>query len=160
MTFEPGSSCCGFTSDYGIDTYFSGSAFQYLTEPGFVGPRRLGLGQHSANRVLHRSLHRIAPIRDAFPFCRGADVVLYSMRFGLIGLASLVCLMLAGCATKQYATLAAAAIQRTFQEQNDSRMWREQLERQQRIAREAGRIGYIGNAGPAFGTSSSGVSLN
>jgi outer membrane biogenesis lipoprotein LolB len=83
------------------------------------------------------------------------------MRFRLIGLASLVCLMLAGCATKQYATLAAAAIQRTFQDQTDSHMWREQLERQQKIAREAGRIGYIGNAGPALGTSFGGaVSLN
>jgi outer membrane biogenesis lipoprotein LolB len=95
-----------------------------------------------------------------FLFAGGADVVLYFMRFGLIGLASLVCLMLAGCATTQYATLAAAAIQRTFQDQTDSHMWREQLERQQKIAREAGRIGYIGNAGPALGTSFGGVSLN
>jgi hypothetical protein len=86
-------------------------------------------------------------------------VVLYRMRIGLIGLASLVCLTLAGCATAQYATLAAAAIQRTFQDQTDSHMWHEQLQRQQKIAREAGRIGYIGNAGPALGTSSGGVSL-
>jgi hypothetical protein len=28
-------------------------------------------------------------------------------------------------------------------------MWRAQLERQQQSAREAGRIGWIGNAGPA-----------
>jgi hypothetical protein len=27
-------------------------------------------------------------------------------------------------------------------------MWRAQLERQQQTAREAGRIGWIGNAGP------------
>jgi hypothetical protein len=71
--------------------------------------------------------------------------------------------MLAGCATKQYGSLVAVAIQRTFQDQNggDSRMWSEQLERQQRIGREAGRIGYIGNAGPPLGSTFGGaVSLN
>ncbi|HEY5813145.1 MAG TPA: hypothetical protein VIT23_10905 [Terrimicrobiaceae bacterium] len=31
--------------------------------------------------------------------------------------------------------------------------WQMAKERQQRIAREAGRIGYIGNAGPALGSS-------
>ena len=31
-------------------------------------------------------------------------------------------------------------------------MWRAQLQRQQLVAREAGRIGYIGNAGPALGS--------
>ena len=36
--------------------------------------------------------------------------------------------------------------------EDDSRLWRAQKERQQRIAREAGRIGYIGNAGPALGS--------
>jgi hypothetical protein len=105
-----------------------------------------------------------ADSRDAFLCARGADVISYSMTFRLMVLASLVGLMLTGCATKQYASqyasLAVAAIQRTFQDQNDSQMWHEQLERQQRIAREAGRIGYIGNAGPALGTSFGGVSLN
>jgi hypothetical protein len=48
---------------------------------------------------------------------------------------------------------AAVAIQRIFQDQDDSRLWRAQKARQQRIAREAGRIGYIGNAGPALGSS-------
>jgi hypothetical protein len=31
---------------------------------------------------------------------------------------------------------------------SEARMWRAQLERQQQTAREAGRIGWIGNAGP------------
>jgi hypothetical protein len=31
---------------------------------------------------------------------------------------------------------------------SETRMWRAQLERQQQAAREAGRIGWIGNAGP------------
>ena len=31
---------------------------------------------------------------------------------------------------------------------SEARMWRAQLERQQQAAREAGRIGWIGNAGP------------
>ena len=31
-------------------------------------------------------------------------------------------------------------------------IWRAQLQRQQLVAREAGRIGYIGNAGPALGS--------
>jgi hypothetical protein len=31
--------------------------------------------------------------------------------------------------------------------------WRVQKERQEGVAREAGRIGYIGNQGPALGTS-------
>ena len=61
--------------------------------------------------------------------------------------------MVVGCATtKQYASYAGVVVQRIFQDQNDSRLWREQKERQQRIAREAGRIGYIGNAGPALGS--------
>jgi len=60
--------------------------------------------------------------------------------------------MVLGCATNQYASRAAVAIQRIFQDQDDSRLWRAQKERQQRIAREAGRIGYIGNEGPALGS--------
>ena len=61
--------------------------------------------------------------------------------------------MVVGCATtKQYASYAGVVVQRIFQDQNDSRLWRVQKERQQRIAREAGRIGYIGNAGPALGS--------
>ena len=34
--------------------------------------------------------------------------------------------------------------------------WRLAKERQQQAAREAGRIGYIGNAGPALGSTFSG----
>ncbi len=61
--------------------------------------------------------------------------------------------MVLGCSNSPYASRATVTVQRVFQDQDDSRMWRRQKERQQRIAREAGRIGYIGNAGPALGTS-------
>jgi hypothetical protein len=63
-----------------------------------------------------------------------------------------ISLMFVGCATNQYAHRAVVAVQRIFQDQDDSRLWRVQKERQQRIAREAGRIGYIGNEGPALGS--------
>jgi hypothetical protein len=75
------------------------------------------------------------------------------MGFRLTGLAVVISFMVLGCSTKQYASRASVAVQRVFQDQNDSRLWREQKARQQRIARTAGRIGYIGNAGPALGTS-------
>src|SRR5258705_6400206 len=68
------------------------------------------------------------------------------------GLAVAISLVVLGCATNQYASRAAVAIERVFQDQDDSRLWRGQKERQQRIAREAGRIGYIGNEGPALGS--------
>lgn len=74
------------------------------------------------------------------------------MSFRSAGLAVAISLMVLGCYTNSYPSRAAVAVQRVFQEQNDSRLWRVQKERQQRIAREAGRIGYIGNAGPALGT--------
>jgi hypothetical protein len=61
--------------------------------------------------------------------------------------------MLIGCATNDYASRAAVAVERVFYDQNEDRMWGLQKERQQRLAREAGRIGYIGNAGPALGSS-------
>jgi hypothetical protein len=60
------------------------------------------------------------------------------MSFHRIAFAGAICLMVLGCATKST---------------NDSRLWRVQKERQQQVAREAGRIGYIGNEGPALGTS-------
>jgi hypothetical protein len=75
------------------------------------------------------------------------------MSFRATGLAVAISLMAFGCATNPYASRAGTAVQRIFQEKDDSRLWRMQKERQQRIAREAGRIGYIGNAGPALGTS-------
>lgn len=81
------------------------------------------------------------------------------MSFRCTGLAVAISLALLGCATNQYVSRAGLAVQRVFQDQDDSRMWRLQLERQQRIAREAGRIGYIGNAGPALGTSFSSSSF-
>ena len=68
------------------------------------------------------------------------------------GLAVAISVMVLGYATNQYASRAAVAIERVFQDQDDSRLWRGQKERQQRIAREAGRIGYIGNEGPALGS--------
>jgi hypothetical protein len=41
--------------------------------------------------------------------------------------------------------------QRIFRDQDNRHLWRVQKERQQRLAR-ANRIGYIGNAGPALGS--------
>jgi hypothetical protein len=75
------------------------------------------------------------------------------MSFRAIGLAVAFSVMVLGCSTAPYTSRAAVAVQRIFHEKDDSRLWRMQKERQQRIAREAGRIGYIGNAGPALGTS-------
>ena len=60
--------------------------------------------------------------------------------------------MLLGCAINPYVSRAGLEIQRAFSDKDDSRLWRPQKERQQRIAREVGRIGYIGNAGPALGS--------
>ena len=73
--------------------------------------------------------------------------------FRSTGLAGTIALMVLGCATNPYASRATAAIQHVFRDQDDSHLWRVQKERQQRLAREAGRIGYIGNAGPALGSS-------
>ncbi len=74
------------------------------------------------------------------------------------GLAGAISLMVLGCATNQYASRAAVAIQHVFRDQGDVQLWRVQRERQQRLARDAGRIGYIGNAGPAIGSSLPGAS--
>ena len=68
------------------------------------------------------------------------------------GLAVAISLISLGCAINPYASRAARYVERTFYDPDESRMWRMQKERQQRIAREAGRIGYIGNAGPSLGT--------
>jgi hypothetical protein len=88
----------------------------------------------------------------AFDFRRKSNAVCYCMSVRSAGLAVAISLMVLGCATNQYASRAAVAIERVFQDQDDSRLWRGQKERQQRIAREAGRIGYIGNEGPALGS--------
>ena len=64
----------------------------------------------------------------------GVSRALYdSMSFRSIGLVGIVCLIVLGCATQPSLSEA---------------QWRAQLERQQQGAREAGRIGYIGNEGP------------
>jgi hypothetical protein len=55
----------------------------------------------------------------------------------LTGFACLICLFVLGCPTHSPTT--------------NANMWRIQKERQQRVAREFGRIGYIGNSGPAVG---------
>ena len=59
-----------------------------------------------------------------------------------IGFVGILCLMAVGCDTKS--TLSEA-------------QWRAQLARQQAVAREFGRIGYIGYQGPAVGTTGAGV---
>jgi hypothetical protein len=71
----------------------------------------------------------------------GAVVVWDWMSFRSTLLACIISLMVLGCATNRSAST------------SDARMWRAQLYRQQLVAREAGRIGYIGNAGPALGSS-------
>jgi hypothetical protein len=58
------------------------------------------------------------------------------MSFRSAALAGMFSLMVLGCATNQP------------ESPNEARIWREQLERQQQGAREAGRIGYIGNEAP------------
>jgi len=62
------------------------------------------------------------------------------MSFRPTGVAVVISLLIVGCAT--HPTISTS----------EARLWRVQKERQQRIAREAGRIGYIGNLGPALGT--------
>jgi hypothetical protein len=59
------------------------------------------------------------------------------MSFRPTGLAVLISLLIVGCASQQYLRACGAP----------------SLERQQQGLREAGRIGYIGNEGPALGTS-------
>ena len=63
------------------------------------------------------------------------------MRFRSIGCVALLSIsqLMSGCVIYRYVSM--------------SDLWRAQKERQQRVAREAGRIGYIGNAGPALGSS-------
>ena len=63
------------------------------------------------------------------------------MRFRSIGCVAtiLISILMSGCALKRYVSM--------------SDIWRAQEFRQHRLAREAGRIGHIGNAGPALGTS-------
>ena len=58
------------------------------------------------------------------------------MSFWSIALAVVACLMVLGCATN------------TSESASEARTWRAQLERQQQAAREASRIGWVGNAGP------------
>lgn len=69
------------------------------------------------------------------------DDLKYSMRFRSMGCvaAILFSVSMSGCALKRYVSM--------------SEIWRAQEVRQHRLAREAGRIGHIGNAGPALGTS-------
>jgi hypothetical protein len=59
------------------------------------------------------------------------------MSFRSIGLAGIISLMVLGCATNPYESA------------SEARMWSAQLARQQQVVRDAGRIGYIGNEGPA-----------
>jgi hypothetical protein len=66
---------------------------------------------------------------------RRISYYMVSFRFSI--LAVVVRLIGVGCATQQPVSTREASL------------WRTQLERQQRFAHEAGRIGYIGNAVPS-----------
>ena len=73
---------------------------------------------------------------------RGKAIVLQcSMSFRSIGIAGIIFSMVLGCAANPSVS------------KRDTADWRAQKERQQRVAREAGRIGYVGNLGPAVGGS-------
>lgn len=100
----------------------------------------------------------------SFNLCREAAVVWYSMSFRSTGFAGVIFLMVLGCATNPSVSRRSHSdfwrngitepIRQTFHRlTSETPDWRAQKERQQRLAREAGRIGYIGNAGPALGTS-------
>jgi hypothetical protein len=116
------------------------------------GKEKTSLSSDSRQRIVP-SGNKVLVFGGAF-LPREADVVWYFMSlFRSIGLAGIGSLMVLGCATNPYASRAAVAIQHVFRDQDDSHLWRVQKARQQRLAREAGRIGYIGNAGPALGSS-------
>ena len=70
-----------------------------------------------------------------YPNDRSARRDYVSFRLAFLG--AVILLLLLGCASNPPVSRGA------------DRMWTAQLERQQQAAREAGRIGYIGNAGPA-----------
>jgi hypothetical protein len=72
-----------------------------------------------------------------FAFRGKENAVWYSMSSRSTGLAGVICLMVVGCAANPSAP------------QSDNRLWDVQKARQQQAAREAGRIGHIGNEGPA-----------
>ena len=59
------------------------------------------------------------------------------MSFRLIGPTLAISLMAFGCANIR------------TESANDARIWRAQLQRQQEVVREQGRIGYIGYEGPS-----------
>lgn len=59
-----------------------------------------------------------------------------SMSFRYAVIIGITSLMVFGCATNASVST------------SEARLWREQKERQQQGARDAGRIGYIGNEGP------------
>jgi hypothetical protein len=61
----------------------------------------------------------------------------------LFGLAIAISLTFLGGNTNQYASRAAVAIQRAFYDPDERRMWREQKERQQRIAREVAALAML-----------------
>ena len=59
------------------------------------------------------------------------------MSFRLIGLTLAISLTVFGCANSRTDSA------------SDARMWRAQLQRQQEVVRDQGRIGYIGYEGPS-----------
>ena len=88
-------------------------------------------------QVLSAARRAVAAVAQRSELHHGAHVLYFLMGFRS-GFAAVITisLMAIGCASKPLS----------------ENQWRQQKERQQRVGREAGRIGYIGNAGPSVGS--------
>ena len=103
-----------------------------------MAPLLLELGmQWEGNEIFHEapSLHTNAV--TVFGFCRLVSAISSSISFRLIGLTLATSFTVFGCASSGTDL------------RSDSRMWRAQLQRQQEVVRNQGRIGYIGYEGPS-----------
>lgn len=118
------------------------SPFSWKPPWNGLRPGRVTLNQKTAEPCSFR--HRrgdsrlVRPEKAAEPFvCAVARRSYFPYEQSLDGFACLICLFVLGCATHAPTT--------------NANMWRIQKERRQPVAREFGRIGYIGNSGPAVG---------
>ena len=80
---------------------------------------------------------RIGPNAIAFWFLPAASSLCSSMSFRLIGPTLAISLTLFGCANSR------------TEPSSDARIWAAQLQRQQEVVRNQGRIGHIGYEGPS-----------